>query len=101
VAVGAPCPSASNAPSLYPVSDRIIYAAMLSGSQNMPVFGDTTLTPQQKGDIIAYTQRVIQSDQDLGGFDLGRYGPSTEGLPVFLFGVVALVFSSLWIAGKS
>ncbi|MEW2384629.1 c-type cytochrome [Micromonospora sp. NPDC047707] len=93
--------SGKYAPSLYPASDRIIYAAMLSGPQNMPVFGDTTLTPDQKADIIAYIQQVIQTDTDPGGFDLGRYGPSTEGLAVFLVGIVALVFASLWIAGKS
>ncbi|RBJ11605.1 cytochrome C [Micromonospora provocatoris] len=93
--------SGKYAPSLYPASDRIIYAAMLSGPQNMPVFGDNTLTPQEKANIIAYIQRVIQSDTDPGGFSLGRYGPSTEGLAVFLVGIVALVFASLWIAGKS
>ncbi|MBM0202418.1 c-type cytochrome [Micromonospora sp. STR1s_5] len=93
--------SGKYAPSLYPASDRIIYAAMLSGPQNMPIFGDNTLTPEQKADIIAYIQRVIQSDHDPGGFNLGRYGPSTEGLAVFLVGIVALVFASLWIAGKS
>ncbi|WP_091075198.1 c-type cytochrome [Micromonospora nigra] len=89
------------APSLYPASDRIIYAAMLSGPQNMPVFGDTTLTPEEKADVIAYIQQVIQSDTDPGGFNLGRYGPSTEGVAIFLVGIVALVFASLWIAGKS
>ncbi|SCG16717.1 menaquinol-cytochrome c reductase cytochrome c1 subunit precursor [Micromonospora echinofusca] len=93
--------SGKYAPSLYPASDRIIYAAMLSGPQNMPVFGDSTLTPEQKADLIAYIQRVIQTDNDPGGFNLGRYGPSTEGLAVFLVGIVALVFASLWIAGKS
>ncbi|MEV4543296.1 cytochrome bc1 complex diheme cytochrome c subunit [Micromonospora echinaurantiaca] len=93
--------SGKYAPSLYPATDRIIYAAMLSGPQNMPVFGDSTLTPEQKADIIAYIQQVIQTDTDPGGFDLGRYGPSTEGLTVFLVGIVALVFASLWIAGKS
>ncbi|MCL7456161.1 c-type cytochrome [Micromonospora echinofusca] len=93
--------SGKYAPSLYPASDRIIYAAMLSGPQNMPVFGDSTLTPEQKADLIAYIQQVIQTDNDPGGFNLGRYGPSTEGLAVFLVGIVALVFASLWIAGKS
>ncbi|MGN9768338.1 cytochrome bc1 complex diheme cytochrome c subunit [Micromonospora sp. SD12] len=93
--------SGKYAPSLYPASDRIIYAAMLSGPQNMPVFGDSTLTPEQKADLIAYIQRVIQTDNDPGGFNLGRYGPSTEGLAVFLVGIVVLVFASLWIAGKS
>ncbi|TWJ21303.1 menaquinol-cytochrome c reductase cytochrome c1 subunit precursor [Micromonospora endolithica] len=93
--------SGKYAPSLYPASDRTIYAAMLSGPQNMPVFGDSQLTPEQKVDLIAYIQQVVQDDRDPGGFNLGRYGPSTEGLAIFLVGIVVLVFASLWIAGKS
>ncbi|KAB1911765.1 cytochrome c [Micromonospora sp. AMSO31t] len=93
--------SGKYAPSLRPASDRQIYAAMLSGPQNMPVFGDNQITPEQKADIIAYIQETLKHNQDQGGFNLGRYGPSTEGLAIFLVGIVALVFASLWIAGKS
>ncbi|MEW2381960.1 cytochrome c [Micromonospora sp. NPDC047707] len=93
--------SGKYAPSLNPATDRQIYAAMLSGPQNMPVFGDNQITPEQKADIIAYIQETLKHDQDPGGFNLGRYGPSTEGLAIFLVGIVALVFASLWIAGKS
>ncbi|MGC4805687.1 cytochrome c [Micromonospora sp. DT233] len=93
--------SGKYAPSLRPATDRQIYAAMLSGPQNMPVFGDNQITPEQKADIIAYIQEGLKGDQDQGGFNLGRYGPSTEGLAIFLVGIVALVFASLWIAGKS
>ncbi|MEU4567160.1 cytochrome c [Micromonospora sp. NPDC023956] len=93
--------SGKYAPSLQPATDRQIYAAMLSGPQNMPVFGDNQITPEQKADLIAYIQETLKNDQDPGGFNLGRYGPSTEGLAIFLVGIVALVFASLWIAGKS
>ncbi|MFJ8578600.1 c-type cytochrome [Micromonospora sp. NPDC093277] len=93
--------SGKYAPSLHPASDRQIYAAMLSGPQNMPVFGDNQISPQEKADIIAYIQETLKTDQDQGGLNLGRYGPSTEGLAAFLVGIVALVFASLWIAGKS
>ncbi|MER7166011.1 cytochrome c [Micromonospora sp. NPDC000207] len=93
--------SGKYAPSLMPASDRQIYAAMLSGPQNMPVFGDNQLSPQEKADIIAYIQQSLQNTQDPGGFNLGRYGPSTEGVAIFLVGIVALVFAALWIAGKS
>jgi ubiquinol-cytochrome c reductase cytochrome c subunit len=88
------------APTLLPSTDREIYAAMLTGPQNMPVFGDNELTPQEKRDIIAYIQEV-KADRDPGGINLGRYGPVPEGLVVFLVGMVALVFTMLWIAGKS
>ncbi|MBQ1072917.1 c-type cytochrome [Micromonospora sp. C31] len=93
--------SGKYAPSLSPATDRQIYAAMLSGPQNMPVFGDNQITPDQKADLIAYIQETLKHDRDPGGFNLGRYGPSTEGLAIFLVGIVALVFASLWIAGKS
>lgn len=89
------------APNLRPATGRQIYAAMLSGPQNMPVFGDNQLRPDQKADLIAYVQQTLKKDQDPGGFNLGRIGPVTEGLAIFLVGIVALVFVSLWIAGKS
>jgi ubiquinol-cytochrome c reductase cytochrome c subunit len=88
------------APSLSQATDRQIYAAMLTGPQNMPVFGDNELTPQQKEDIIAYIQNQ-KHDQDPGGFNLGRIGPVTEGLVIFLVGMVFLVLLTVWIAGKS
>ncbi|MCX4388599.1 cytochrome c [Micromonospora peucetia] len=93
--------SGKYAPSLKPATDRQIYAAMLSGPQNMPVFGDNQISPDQKADLIAYIQETLNHDKDPGGFNLGRYGPSTEGIVIFLVGIVALVFASLWIAGKS
>jgi ubiquinol-cytochrome c reductase cytochrome c subunit len=88
------------APGLGEATERQIYAAMLTGPQNMPVFGDNELTPQEKADIIAYV-RNLETDRDPGGWNLGRYGPVTEGLAIFLVGMVALVFTTLWIAGKS
>lgn len=88
------------APSMDLSTDRQLYAAMLTGPQNMPVFGDNQLTPQEKYDIIAYVQNM-KSDVDPGGWGLGNFGPVTEGLAIFLFGMVVLVFSALWIAGKS
>jgi ubiquinol-cytochrome c reductase cytochrome c subunit len=88
------------APSLNNVNQRQIYAAMLTGPQNMPVFGDNQLTPDQKREIIAYIQN-LKTDKDPGGWNIGRIGPVSEGLAIFLVGVVALVFTALWIAGKS
>ena len=88
------------APTLEHATDRQIYAAMLTGPQNMPVFGDNQLSEDQKREIIAYVQQ-LKSDQDPGGFGLGRYGPVPEGLAIFLVGMVTLIFATLWIAGKS
>jgi ubiquinol-cytochrome c reductase cytochrome c subunit len=88
------------APPLDQATDRQIYAAMLTGPQNMPVFGDNQLSMQDKKDIIAYLMN-LRSDSDPGGWGLGRLGPVPEGLAIFLIGMVALVFTTLWIAGKS
>jgi ubiquinol-cytochrome c reductase cytochrome c subunit len=94
--------SGKSAPSLYDATQRQIYAAMLTGPQNMPVFGDNELTPDQKREIITYINTQIQQDKDPGGlFNLGRYGPVTEGLAIFVVGITILVFTALWIAGKS
>jgi ubiquinol-cytochrome c reductase cytochrome c subunit len=92
--------SGKYAPSLYPSTDRDLYAAMLTGPQNMPVFGDNQLTPEEKVAIISYVQ-AQKGDQDPGGMGIGRVGPVSEGLVVFLVGIVGLLISTLWIAGKS
>jgi ubiquinol-cytochrome c reductase cytochrome c subunit len=91
--------SGKYAPSI-DATDRQIYAAMLSGPQNMPVFGDNQLTPQEKQDVIAYIQN-LKADQDPGGWGIGRLGPVPEALVIFLIGMVVLLFATLWIAGKS
>ncbi|GGQ52694.1 cytochrome bc1 complex diheme cytochrome c subunit [Couchioplanes azureus] len=90
------------APGLSDATAEEIYAAMLTGPQNMPVFGDNEITPEQKREIITYITQQLQEDKDPGGvFNLGRYGPVTEGLAIFLVGITVLVFAALWIAGKS
>lgn len=88
------------APALGPATEQQIYAAMLTGPQNMPVFGDNQLTPDEKRQVIAYV-KTLQQDKEPGGWHLGRLGPVTEGLAIFLVGITALVFATLWIAGKS
>jgi ubiquinol-cytochrome c reductase cytochrome c subunit len=92
--------SGKYAPSLEETTARDIYAAMLTGPQNMPVFGNNQLSPEEKKDIIAYITE-LQQKSDPGGWSIGRLGPTTEGLAIFLIGMVALVFATLWIAGKS
>jgi len=57
--------------------------------------------PEQKRQIITYITVQLQNDKDPGGFNLGRYGPVTEGLAIFGIGITILVFTALWIAGKS
>jgi ubiquinol-cytochrome c reductase cytochrome c subunit len=94
--------SGKYAPALHDATPEEIYAAMLTGPQNMPVFGDNELTPEEKRQIITYVKMQLQDEKDPGGlFNLGRYGPVTEGLAIFVVGITILVFTALWIAGKS
>ena len=61
--------------------------------------GDGALPPQAKRDIIAYiTQTRVEPNP--GGFSLGRTGPVTEGLVIFLGGMGFLVLISMWITAK-
>jgi len=92
--------SGKYAPSLEDATDRQIYAAMLTGPQNMPVFGDNQLSFDEKRNIIAYLQN-LRTDSDPGGWGMGRLGPVPEALAIFLIGMVVLVFTTVWIAGKS
>ena len=51
---------------------------MLTGPQNMPVFGDNQLTPDEKRAIINYVQ-TIKEQADPGGAGIGRIGPVQRG----------------------
>ncbi|MGO1435643.1 MAG: cytochrome bc1 complex diheme cytochrome c subunit, partial [Canibacter sp.] len=46
------------APPLTGVDESHIYEAMVTGPQNMPVFSDANLTPQEKSDIITYLKYI-------------------------------------------
>jgi ubiquinol-cytochrome c reductase cytochrome c subunit len=89
-----------NAPSLTDASDQVIYAAMLSGPQNMPVFGDNQLTPEQKRAVVNYVQSLRQA-KDPGGSGIGRLGPVPEGVVVWIIGIGGLMLVILWIGAKS
>lgn len=89
------------APILNPASPEQIYAAMLTGPQDMPRFGDRQLTAEEKKDIIAYVLSVRGQRNSLGGFNLGEIGPTAEGMVAFLVGLVALVGITVWLGAKS
>jgi ubiquinol-cytochrome c reductase cytochrome c subunit len=87
------------APPLTQTTPSQIYTAMLTGPEAMPVFSDGVLPPQAKRDIIAYiTQTRVEPNP--GGFSLGRTGPVTEGIVIFLGGLGFLVIIALWITAK-
>ncbi len=70
--------SGKYAPSLTEATARDMYAAMLTGPQNMPVFGNSELTPQDKANIIAYVE-TLHGDQDPGGWGTRPLRPGARG----------------------
>ncbi len=92
--------SGKNAPNLSESSDLQIYAAMLSGPSNMPVFGDNQLTPEEKRAIINYVQTLNEST-DPGGLSIGRAGPVPEGAVIWLVGMSLLLIGIFWIGSKA
>ncbi|MDR7113389.1 MULTISPECIES: cytochrome c [Microbacterium] len=88
------------APNLHTTTPLNMYAAMVTGPQNMPVFNDMTLTTEEKRDIITYLL-YLQDNESAGGFSLGSLGPVSEGLFIWIFGIGSLIAITVWITAKS
>jgi ubiquinol-cytochrome c reductase cytochrome c subunit len=88
------------APALDGVESHHIYEAMLTGPQNMPVFNDMNLSPQDKADIITYL-KYLENNPSPGGFELGSLGPVAEGLFIWIFGLGAIVAVTIWLTARS
>jgi ubiquinol-cytochrome c reductase cytochrome c subunit len=100
VGEGGALSSGKAAPSLADASDMEIYTAMLTGPENMPVFGDNQLTPDEKRSIINYVT-TIRETSDPGGAGIGRIGPVGEGLVIWVVGIGALMFGVFWMGSKA
>jgi len=87
------------APPLNASTPTQIYEAMLTGPEAMPVFGDGTVTPAEKKDIITYIVNT-RSEANPGGFSLGRMGTTTEGLLAWIGGLGFLVLIAMWLTAK-
>jgi len=88
------------APPLAGVTEKHAYEAMLTGPQNMPVFNDTNLTPEEKADIITWL-KYLDDTPSVGGFTLGSLGPVSEGLFIWIFGLGGIVAITVWLTAKS
>lgn len=88
------------APNITQSTPKHLWEAMLTGPQNMPSFGNGTLTPDDKRAIIKYV-RSLEAEPNVGGADLGRVGPVTEGLVAWLVGLGALIGVGVWIGVKA
>ena len=88
------------APDMTDTTPKHVWEAMITGPANMPVFGDRTLTPEEKKSIINYLTH-ISALPDPGGNSLGRIGPVSEGLVGWLVGIGLLVVATVWIGARS
>ncbi|MCU1404950.1 MAG: c-type cytochrome [Glaciihabitans sp.] len=88
------------APSLSGVSSQHIYEAMVSGPQNMPVFNDNNISPEDKANIITYLN-YLDETPSVGGLSLGNLGPVSEGLFIWIFGLGSIVAITVWLTAKS
>ena len=88
-----------DAPPLTASTPTQIYTAMQTGPEAMPVFGDGTVTPQEKRDIIAFIIST-RNEPNPGGLSLGRNGTVSEGLVAWLGGLGFLVLIAMWLTAK-
>jgi ubiquinol-cytochrome c reductase cytochrome c subunit len=96
---GGALPGGKFAPRLTGVTSKHLFEAMLTGPQQMPVFSNNVLTPQDKRDIIAYLKKNEETPS-YGGFTLGSIGPVSEGMFAWL-GVAVLVGAGIWITSQT
>lgn len=97
---GGALPGGKYAPSLVGVDPRYIYEALVTGPQQMPLFSDEVLLPEQKRDIIAYLQS-LEENPEYGGASMGALGPVSEGMFAWLVGIGSLVGFAIWIASHT
>ena len=58
------------------------------------------ITPDEKRSIINYVQ-TIKTQADPGGAGIGRIGPVSEGLVIWVVGIGALLFGIFWMGSKA
>lgn len=76
-----------------------IEEAMITGPENMPVFGPDQLSSTQRDQIAAYLL-AIRHTGNPGGDSLGRLGPVPEGAVTWIAGIGAIVLATIWIGSK-
>jgi ubiquinol-cytochrome c reductase cytochrome c subunit len=96
---GGALPNGKYAPPLIGVSNLHLYEAMITGPQQMPVFSDQVLTPDDKRAIIGYLE-TLHAQPNQGGLALGGLGPVSEGLWAWILGLGSIIAIGVWIAAK-
>lgn len=92
--------SGKYAPDLGEANPQQIYTAMLTGPQNMPKFSDRQLSPEEKKDIVSYVRHAAES-RSPGGYGLGGFGPTSEGMLMWIGGMVLMIGIAMWIGARA
>jgi len=88
------------APSLKYATPQQMFEAMLTGPGAMPVFANSTITVEEKQAIIKYIT-TIRTSPNPGGMSLGRLGPVSEGLFLWIVGLGSVTAIAVWIGAKT
>jgi ubiquinol-cytochrome c reductase cytochrome c subunit len=96
---GGALPEGRYAPPLKGVSNEHLYEAMVTGPQQMPVFSDEVMRPEDKRAIIGYLNGLNERPSD-GGLSLGGIGPVSEAVWAWIVGLGTLMLFAMWIAAK-
>lgn len=88
------------APNLRGVSPKLIWEAMITGPQSMPVFNNESISEEEKRALIGYL-KTLEDQPAPGGSELGRIGPVAEGGVAWLVGMGALIACAVWLGAKA
>ncbi len=88
------------APPVQGVEGKYIVEAMLTGPQSMPVFDDKNINEEGKASIVKYL-KTFESQPNVGGMNLGNLGPVSEGLFIWIFGLVLMIGVAFWLGQKA
>jgi len=88
------------APEVTGLEPKHVYEAMDTGPQNMPVFNENNLSPEDKRDVITYLETLDETGSP-GGVSLGSLGPVTEGLYAWTIILSLLLGCAVWLGAKA
>jgi ubiquinol-cytochrome c reductase cytochrome c subunit len=87
------------APSMRGINARLIEEAMITGPENMPVYGPDQLSQAQKNAIVAYVI-ALRHTGNPGGDSLGRIGPVSEGAVGWIAGLGSCAIAAMWLTAR-
>jgi ubiquinol-cytochrome c reductase cytochrome c subunit len=96
---GGALPDGRYAPAITGTDPKFIFEAMLTGPQQMPIFSNSVLKPQEKREIIGYLH-ALNDQPGYGGLKLGSLGPVSEGVWGWGLGLGGLILVTTWIANN-